>query len=405
MKSKHILIVDDEPRVAFFLSKALEHARHDCRVSIAHSGEEALELLNRSPVDLLVTDLRMPGISGLELMRWVRAASPQTCVILITAYGNDEVEAEARRLEAYRYITKPFNVDDFTKAVDEAFRDIAVSQPGLIVLSDESFEKVNRELEALRNEVGARCIFLADMLGQRLAEVGVATGIDSATVLSLLAGAFATTGELARHFDSDKALNLNVHEGSRYEIYSANAGDSLFLAMLFDRKGKASRIGLVWLYTRRTIENLLAILSATDATTAAQPLHEEFGASLMTELDVLFPGSPEQGAAEEAATLRPRREEASPGPLSAAPAPPRPAPRPAAPSEESPAKEPVPAPAFPFAGSGGASPPSTPPPGDQPEFPSAEYQAWTESGTGEELLSIEDAIARGLIPPIPDQET
>jgi CheY-like chemotaxis protein len=289
MTTSHILIVDDEPRVAYFLSKALEHSNQDYRVSVAHSGEEALDVLNRSSVDLLVTDLRMPGISGLDLIRWVRASSPETRTILITAYGNDEVEEEARRLEAYRYITKPFNLDDFTQAAQEALRDMAVSQPGLVVLSDESFEAITRELETLRNDVGAQCILMADMLGQRLAEVGVTKGINTATLLSLLAGGFATSSELARHFGSGQAINLNFHEGTRYEIYSANVGDNLFLAMLYERNIQASRIGLVWLYTRRTIERLLSILSTTQAA-PAQSLSTDFGSSLMAELDTLFPG-------------------------------------------------------------------------------------------------------------------
>jgi len=294
MTGNHILIVDDEPRVAFFLSKSLEHTKQNYNVSIAHSGEEALEILNRSSIDLLVTDLRMPGIDGLELMRWVRASSPHTRTILMTAYGNNKVEAEARRLEAYRYITKPFNMDDFTKAVQEALRDVAVSQPGLVALSDKSFEVIAQHLEDLSRDVGAQCIFLADMLGQRLVEVGVTKGFDSTTVLSLLAGGFATTSELARYLGSEKAINLNFYEGARYEIYSANVGDNLFLAMLYDRKGKASRVGLVWLYTRRAIEQLLAILSTADAVAPAQPLDAEFSASLMTELDSLFPGTPTQ---------------------------------------------------------------------------------------------------------------
>jgi CheY-like chemotaxis protein len=296
MSGKRILVVDDEPRVAFFLSKALEHADQAYDVNVAHSGEEAMEIISHAPVDLLVTDLRMPGISGLELMRWVQGASPRTRTILITAYGNDEVEAEAHRLEAYRYITKPFSLDAFTEVAQEALRDMAVSQPGLVVLSDESYEAITRELENLCRDVGAQCVFLADMLGQRMGEVGVTEGIDSAALLSLLAGGFAATGELARHFGSGEAANLNFHQGTRYEIYSANVGDNLFLAMLYERRVQSSRIGIVWLYTRRVIERLLDTLSATGATTSDQSLGADFGSSLMAELDTVFPGSQPQPA-------------------------------------------------------------------------------------------------------------
>lgn len=346
MTSRHILIVDDEPRVAFFLSKALERSDREYKTSIAHSGEEALDVFNRSKVDLLITDLRLPGISGIELMRWVRTSSPQTRTILITAYGNDEVEAEARRLEAYRYITKPFNLNDFTQAVREALREAALSRPGLVVLSDESFEAITAQLEALRGEIGARCILLADMLGQRLVEVGVTEGLDIATLLSLLAGGFAATGELARHFGSGKAANLNFHEGDRYEIYSATVSDSLFLALVYDRKVQASRIGLVWLYTRRAIENLLAVI--TTSTAPAQPLGANFGASLMAELDSLFPGAPFQG-------------NAAPGTIGATPTVPE------------------------------VTPASSPPAVEGVQSPG-------DDRPREGLLSLDEAIARGLVP-------
>ncbi len=363
MVPRHILIVDDEPRVAFFLSKALERADHEYKVSIAHSGEEALEALNRSQVDLLITDLRLPGISGLELMRWVRASSPRTRAILITAYGNDEVEAEARRLEAYRYITKPFSVEHFTQAVQEALRE-AASRPGLVVLSDEAFEAITRQLETLRSEIGARCILLADMLGQRLVEVGVTEGLDTSTLLSLLAGGFAATSELARHFGSGKAANLNFHEGTRYEIYSATVSDELFLAMVYDRRVQASRIGLVWLYTRRAIENLLSAISAP-AAASAQSLGAGFGASLMAELDTLFPGA----ASEE---------------------PPKPAEgRPVAPA--APVSPPKSVERRPVAPAAPVGTPVAPPRPDEVQQP--------ESDAEQKLISLEEAIARGLVPP------
>jgi CheY-like chemotaxis protein/predicted regulator of Ras-like GTPase activity (Roadblock/LC7/MglB family) len=266
----------------------LEHSNRDYQVSIAHSGEEALETLDRSPADLLVTDLRLPGITGLDLIRWVRASSPQTRTILITAYGNDEVEAEARRLEAYRYITKPFDAGDFTQTVQEALRDVAISGPGLTILSDESFEAIAQELESLRRDVGARCVFLADMQGQRLAEAGNTDGLDVAALLSLLAGGFATSGELARQFGSGQAINLNFHEGSRHEIYSANVGDGLFLIMVYDRRTQASRTGIVWFYTQRAIENLLSVLSTAEATAPERSLDVDFGDSLKAEMDTLF---------------------------------------------------------------------------------------------------------------------
>jgi CheY-like chemotaxis protein len=118
--TRRILIVDDEQKVAFFLSQALERSNRNYDVTIACSGEEAMEHLKEAEVDLLVTDLNMPGISGLELVRWARTNSPRTRTILITAYGSTEVETEANRLQTDQYIAKPFAINVFTQAVQEA---------------------------------------------------------------------------------------------------------------------------------------------------------------------------------------------------------------------------------------------------------------------------------------------
>jgi len=107
---KRILIVDDEDKVAFFLRESLEELGRDFVVEAAGSAEEALEKMAAQPFNLIISDLRMPGIDGLELLEQVKEQNPDTRLILMTAYGSDEVEAEARRLEIYQYITKPFHI-------------------------------------------------------------------------------------------------------------------------------------------------------------------------------------------------------------------------------------------------------------------------------------------------------
>jgi len=261
--------------------------------------------------------------------------------------------------------------------VREALRDVAISQPGLVVLSDEAFESIARELDNLCHDIGAQCILLADMLGQRLVEVGITDGFDSAALLSLLAGSFATTGELARQFGSGEAANLNFHQGSRYEVYSASIGDNLFMAMLYERRVQSSRIGLVWLYTRRAIDRLLTILSSSSAGTQTQTLDAEFGPSLMAELDTVFPGA--QPQAEPALQEEPAR------PASAGAERPSPT-EPSVPLQETEeATEPAPSPTLIEA---------------KPtieETPSESMSAMKETSE-EELLSLEEAIAQGLIP-------
>jgi CheY-like chemotaxis protein len=127
--ARRILVVDDEESVAFFLGETLDQLGPEYQVRTACSAEEALRRIADEPFDLIVTDLRMPGTDGLDLSRQVREISPCTRTILITAYGDDVVEDEARRLGVYRYITKPFTTDEFLQVVEGALlRDMLLAQ-------------------------------------------------------------------------------------------------------------------------------------------------------------------------------------------------------------------------------------------------------------------------------------
>ncbi|HRZ86609.1 MAG TPA: sigma-54 dependent transcriptional regulator [bacterium] len=104
-----ILIVDDEQNTREGLKSALEH--DDYAIRLAASAEEALSVLQEEQVDLMITDLLMPGKSGIELMDEARKISPETLCIMITAYGTVETAVEAMKAGAYDYLTKPINID------------------------------------------------------------------------------------------------------------------------------------------------------------------------------------------------------------------------------------------------------------------------------------------------------
>ena len=287
-ENRRILIVDDEPKVAFFLQESLESLERNYQVVRANTGESALAEMGRAPFDVVITDLRMPGMSGLELMQRVRDKFPQTRTILITAYGSDDVEAETRRLQAYRYFTKPFHIEDLTSAVREALLDGAASAPGLLVLSDQRLERLTHRLTDLRYEVNAQCILLADITGQLITSVGLTDEVAPPTLTALMGGRFAADFEITRHLREDRSFNLHYHEGVRYDIYSTNVGDQLFLALVFDRRMGASRIGMVWLYTKRAIQDLLNLVASEETMLTADVLSPDFGASLSDKLNSVF---------------------------------------------------------------------------------------------------------------------
>ena len=114
---KKILIVDDEETLTFSLYQAFIKAPYDCEVVTASSGEDALEKLEDSFFDLVITDIAMPGIDGLELLSIIKSRSPETKVVIITAYGTDEREERAYKIGAERYIEKPFDISELRNLV------------------------------------------------------------------------------------------------------------------------------------------------------------------------------------------------------------------------------------------------------------------------------------------------
>jgi two-component system response regulator HydG len=113
-----LLVVDDEQSNLDSLERIF--SREGYQVLLAPGGEKALELLRREPVDVVLTDLTMPGMSGQELLRAVRAVSPEAEVVLMTAYGTVEAAVAAMKDGAYDFLTKPLKRHAVLKSVAQA---------------------------------------------------------------------------------------------------------------------------------------------------------------------------------------------------------------------------------------------------------------------------------------------
>ena len=124
MKSR-ILIVDDEAAIRSSLQESLSSEGYD--TEIAESGEAALAKCHGAVFDLVVTDLRLPGVSGLELLQALRNQGQSTPVIMMTAYGDVDTAVSAMRLGAYDFIPKPFKLNAIKKQVRAALR--ATAEP------------------------------------------------------------------------------------------------------------------------------------------------------------------------------------------------------------------------------------------------------------------------------------
>ena len=111
MQANRILIADDEQTLVSFLRRGLSEAGLNCKVDVVASGEDALTRLAFDEYQVLITDLKMAGIDGLALAAAARSLHPTIGIILMTAYGTREVQAEAEQLMVDGYLTKPFQME------------------------------------------------------------------------------------------------------------------------------------------------------------------------------------------------------------------------------------------------------------------------------------------------------
>ena len=120
MEKFKVLLVDDEEEFVKSLSERL-HIR-EMNSDLAFNGEQALELVSDEVPDVMVLDLRMPGIDGMEVLRRVKKSYPEVQVIILTGHGSDKDEAEARKLGAFAYLQKPADLDTLVDTLKRAYR-------------------------------------------------------------------------------------------------------------------------------------------------------------------------------------------------------------------------------------------------------------------------------------------
>jgi len=120
MEKIKILLVDDEKEFVETLSQRIRMRDHESDVAL--DGEEALKQMDDDLPDVVVLDLKMPGIDGMEVLRRIRNAYPNVQVIMLTGHGSDKDEKEARKLGAFEYLQKPVEIETLMKKIKKAYK-------------------------------------------------------------------------------------------------------------------------------------------------------------------------------------------------------------------------------------------------------------------------------------------
>jgi len=121
MKETHILVMEDDATISAALDMILTEAGYD--VDVAETGEAALELFEQKRFDLIIADLKLPGINGMEVIKQIKEKTPEMEVIVITGVGTQPIAEEAMTLGAHDFLPKPFTDDQIKTAINEALKE------------------------------------------------------------------------------------------------------------------------------------------------------------------------------------------------------------------------------------------------------------------------------------------
>ena len=191
MKITKVLIVDDEPNMRFFLSEALTKEGYACNE--AGDGLQALERIQEDLPDIVVLDLKMPRMGGMEALRKIRGLDPDMAVIIITAFGTRETAYEAMREGAYDYFSKPVDIHEVRVVVGRAAERVRLART------------VRRIQEKAEDAYAAEAVLGRGHAVQRLRELMLKLSQSESTVL--ITGESGTGKELAAkviHYQSKR---------------------------------------------------------------------------------------------------------------------------------------------------------------------------------------------------------
>jgi CheY-like chemotaxis protein/predicted regulator of Ras-like GTPase activity (Roadblock/LC7/MglB family) len=252
-----IIIVDDDRQVSSMLRSSLKLTGQPYTIVDVPSAEEALLELTRGGADVLVTDLRLPGISGIELLEKARKAIPQIHAIVVTGHPTEEARSRAEELGVVAFLNKPIRTSHFLEAVNRALQ--LTDQEGQQPLEDEK-AFLAEWLMTMQRELGAESTLLLDGQGEIVVQAGELHAIDLKSALPSLLTATGAALEVSRTLGDESPASLMYFDGEKHDLYLATAGADHSLAVVFPAKQGAEQIGAVLQYSRRAASDLMNAL-------------------------------------------------------------------------------------------------------------------------------------------------
>lgn len=270
-----ILVVDDSPQISKALSDLLGASGYSVRA--APSGERALQILESATFDLIITDLKMTGMTGIDLAKKVQEKLPGLPVVILTGFGDMDSVISAMRLGVADYLKKPFSIDEVLSVVE---REITKSQgrqaaaatttakteekpPRLYLFAQRDLEQIEAVLSRLRAQATAESAMLVEQAGYVIAAKGLSSAGEVEPLSNLIASSRSSSASLASLLGESQDFSTSYMEGQRVSVYTTSLGRALYLAVIVP---KGTKQGLVWLYAKEAAVEIDRIVQrATDA--------------------------------------------------------------------------------------------------------------------------------------------
>ncbi len=280
MAQFRVLIVDDQREVRNTLAAGILTLGPEFEVLQIPSGEEALLEAGRRPIDLLVADVRLPGISGLELMQRIRKRNPELKIILITGMEDQMIRRQVADAGASAFFFKPVEMADFLDAVERCLGLVETIFPMPPIADEpEAPERpaptLGERLVDLRQDLNAIALALMDSQGQVMAQAGDLYNIaNNPELLPMLVNVIIAGEKVSRELGVSTPDNLMCLAGAQFNLWMAQVGSAHNLLIVTRdtfQPGHLAKIGQLVIPAVQDIQQVLASLGAEKLSEIAAP--------------------------------------------------------------------------------------------------------------------------------------
>jgi CheY-like chemotaxis protein len=260
MANPRILLVDDHKDVSRMLRSSIELSGWECTVIDVSSAEDAMQEIGRGPVDLVVSDIKLPGMSGIELVRNVRKIHPGARAILITGHSTSPIRKEVEELGVVALLRKPIGTSLFLEAVASVLRDqgeIARRRD----LSSSAEKSLLARLNRLCADIEASAVMVVDEYGRVVAQAGWAGELDLELIVPALSTPSSAGLKVSNLLGGMLPGNIHFYEGAQSNLIQFSIGAFYQLVVIQSKEKTPASWDPIILSGRRAADDLLDLLA------------------------------------------------------------------------------------------------------------------------------------------------